>query len=171
MPLSPRPEPSSQPDELAVVYPRLNPPLRRIVARNVTAPGAVIEEACQFAWSRWLDHRREIVPAATLGWLATTATRETLRLLRAQAHEISLDALGEQDRVLALPERTPSPDQIVTFREQLAEIHQLPIRQQRMVWLHGLGFDYGEIAERTGDSRRTVERQLLRAKRTLRSVS
>jgi DNA-directed RNA polymerase specialized sigma24 family protein len=33
--------------------------------------------------------------------------------------------------------------------------------------LHGAGYRYAEIAAATGDSRRTVERQLLRAKRAL----
>ncbi len=34
--------------------------------------------------------------------------------------------------------------------------------------LHGLGFTYAEIARMTGDSLRTVERQMLRARATLR---
>lgn len=158
-------------DELDDVYPRLAPRLHRIVARNITAPAALREEACQFAWSRWLDFCDDVDPASTLGWLATTAIREALRLLRAQSREVSLDDLGSRERVFALREPSANPEQIVTFREQLAEIHQLPVRQQRMVWLHGIGFDYEEIAAQTGDSRRTVERQLLRARRHLRAVS
>jgi len=158
------------PPELASLYPRLNPQLQRVVARNVTAPAVVIEEACQFAWSRWLAARGGIATPATLGWLITTATREALHLVRAQAREVSLEDPGVADRVVALPSRAPDPQRVVVLQEQLAQIHQLPVRQQRMVWLLGLGFDYNEIASRTGDSRRTVERQLQRAKHKLRSA-
>ena len=37
--------------------------------------------------------------------------------------------------------------------------------------MHGFGFGYEEIAERTGDSRRTVERQLRRAREHLRVLA
>ena len=36
-----------------------------------------------------------------------------------------------------------------------------------MLWLRALGLSYGEIASLTGDTTRTVERQLLRAKGSL----
>ena len=38
-----------------------------------------------------------------------------------------------------------------------------------MLWLQGIGLSYDDIAATTGCTNRTVERQLLRAKRTLRS--
>ena len=37
------------------------------------------------------------------------------------------------------------------------------------MWLQGFGLSYSEIAAYTGDTRRTVERQLMRAKRALES--
>jgi RNA polymerase sigma factor (sigma-70 family) len=46
-------------------------------------------------------------------------------------------------------------------------LSRLPQRQRQMVWLHGAGLSYVEIAAATGCTRRTVERQLLRAKRAL----
>jgi DNA-directed RNA polymerase specialized sigma24 family protein len=53
---------------------------------------------------------------------------------------------------------------VLELRDRLAELRQLPERQQRLVWMHAAGLTYLEMAERTGDTRRTVERQLLRAK-------
>lgn len=156
---------ASSPEAL---YPTLAPALQRIVARNVTAPRATTEEACQIAWSRWAAARAGIAPEATLGWLCTTATREALRMARRQARELSLDAPGADEQVRALPSPSPAPDEAVLLRERLAEIHRLPARQQRLIWLRGLGYGYAEIADRTGESLRTVERQLLRAGRTLR---
>ena len=39
------------------------------------------------------------------------------------------------------------------------------------MWLAGLGLSYAEMADYTHASRRTVERQLLRAKHTLRDAA
>ena len=58
-------------------------------------------------------------------------------------------------------------DELVEQRARLESIRTLPERQQRLVWLQGLGLTYTEMAGQTGETRRTVERQLLRAKRTL----
>lgn len=149
-------------------YRLLAPRLERIVARNVVAPGPLIEEACQFAWSRLVAADPAVAPGATLGWLTTTATREAIRARRAQRRELPLIAEHGVGEVIELPAPGPGPDRVVEMREQLAQIHRLPARQRRMLWLQGLGYGYDEIAAQTGDTRRTVERQLLRAKHTLR---
>jgi RNA polymerase sigma factor (sigma-70 family) len=107
-----------------------------------------------------------VAPGSELGWLATTATRVALRHLRAARRQVSLD----DGHLLRIGAVAPGPEQTVELRTRLAAVQQLPVRQRRMVWMHGLGFGYDEIAARTGDSRRTVERQLLRAKRHLRVV-
>ncbi len=145
-------------------YRRLAPELERQVARLIRAPRPVIEEACQVAWARLVGAEQPLAARAVPGWLLTTAAREAVHALRAQRREVPLERDGE---VIELPARDPGPDGIAELRGRLAEIRRLPVRQQRVVWLHGLGYEYSEIAERTGDSRRTVERQLLRAKRTL----
>jgi DNA-directed RNA polymerase specialized sigma24 family protein len=64
----------------------------------------------------------------------------------------------------------PGPDELVEQRERLATIHHLPERQQRLLWLQGLGLSYAEMADSTGCTNRTVERQLLRAKRALKAA-
>jgi DNA-directed RNA polymerase specialized sigma24 family protein len=66
---------------------------------------------------------------------------------------------------------TQTPDELVEQRQRLADISRLPARQQRLVWLQGVGFSYDEMAEREGCTPRTVERQLLRAKRTMRAAA
>jgi RNA polymerase sigma factor (sigma-70 family) len=149
-------------------YRRLAPALEKIVTRAVRAPAPVVEEACQVAWSRLVSADPPVAEGAHLSWLATTATREALRALQANRRELPLEAGCGTGLVIELPSREPGPDRVAELREQLAEIHRLPVRQQRMVWLHGAGYEYVEIAAETGDSRRTVERQLLRAKRKLR---
>lgn len=152
---------------LGPLYAELAPQLLRIVSNNLTAPEGVVEDACQMAWGSFLQTREPIARGAELGWLVTTATRQALRHLRVLRNEVSFEEQGEQSDLDAQISAVPGPARTVELRERLAEIHQLPVRQQRMLWMHGLGYDYGEISDLTGDSRRTVERQLLRAKRRL----
>jgi RNA polymerase sigma factor (sigma-70 family) len=154
------------PDGLEQLYGTLADRLHQIVRFSIRAPEALIDDACQIAWSRLLRSRDRVRSEAALPWLVTTASREALHLARHSARELSLDELCSHHREwVAVPQ---APEEIVELRARLAEIRSLPERQQRLVWLQGLGFTYTEMAGRTGDSKRTVERQLMRAKRALR---
>jgi RNA polymerase sigma factor (sigma-70 family) len=135
----------------------------------------VIDDACQVAWSRLIRYQGSVRREAALAWLVTTARREALRLLRRSRRELSLDELAESDpepgrRRALTPVNSVGPEEIVAWRSRLEEIGKLPVRQQRLVWLQGLGLSYTEMAGYEGASRRTVERQLLRAKQALRAA-
>ena len=158
---------ASSAPQMADLYRELNGSLRRIVRFNVHAPEALLEDACQVAWSRLLRRAGAVDRDKTLAWLVTTATREALRLLRRADRELPLEALSQAAGVRGI---VAAPDHVVELRARLAEIDALPARQQRLVWLQGLGFSYAEMSGHTGTSLRAVERQLLRAKRTLRSA-
>ena len=161
----------SKPDavEIGELYAALSKRLEHIVRSDVRAPEAVIEDACQFAWSRLIHHCHRVRRDTALSWLATTAIREAFKLIRRDGRELSLDAAlaitGEPPLLLDAP-RT---EELVEQHERLAELRYLPERQQRLLWLHGFGFTYDEMARHTGSTPRTVERQLLRAKRRLRT--
>jgi RNA polymerase sigma factor (sigma-70 family) len=157
-------------DELEAIYPRLSADLERILVSNVRLPTEVLEEACQVAWAQLALRRAEVTRGRELGWLATTAMREALRLLRASRREVSLDQEETRQHLVAIGAFVPGPESSVEVQARMAAVGELPVRQRRMVLMHGFGYDYEEIAQRTGDSRRTVERQLLRAKRHLREV-
>jgi RNA polymerase sigma factor (sigma-70 family) len=148
-------------DEL---YRLLSPRLRQIVRSNVRAPEPVVEDACQIAWSRLIRHSERVRREAALSWLATTAVREAFKLSRRDRRELSLDAELERRGELPFPSSAPGPAEVVELRDRLSEVGRLPERQQRLVWMHAAGLTYVEMAGRTGESRRTVERQLLRAK-------
>jgi RNA polymerase sigma factor (sigma-70 family) len=150
--------------DLDQLYRQLSPRLRQIVRSQVRASDPVIEDACQIAWSRLIRHSERVRREAALSWLATTAMREAVKLARRDGRELSLDAELERTGELPLPSRAPGPAEVLELRDRLAELRQLPERQQRLVWMHAAGLTYLEMAERTGDTRRTVERQLLRAK-------
>lgn len=141
--------------------------LREIVAFNVRAPAPLIEDACQTAWLRLTRRRDDLAPRATLPWLVTTATREALRLIHRAERELSLELLTDP---CSLTNPAPGPEAITELRSRLAELGALNRRQRRLIWLQGLGFSYEEMAGREGDTLRTIERQVLRARGVLRSA-
>ena len=147
--------------EVGELYAAHSRQLERIVRADVRASPALVEDACQFAWSRLIDHARRVRRETALAWLATTAVREALRLIDRASREAPLDRGAERPACL-------SPEQVLEHRERLAQLSHLPARQQRMIWLHALGLSYAEIAAAQGCTIRTVERQLLRGKRALR---
>ena len=55
-------------------------------------------------------------------------------------------------------------------REALDAVAALPARQARVLGLHVAGYSYAEIGERTGDTYRTVDRQMARARRALQTA-
>jgi RNA polymerase sigma factor (sigma-70 family) len=156
--------------ELDQLYVKLSGRLVAIVRTRVRASDAVVDDACQFAWSRLLLHAEEVRPESALAWLAQTATREAMRLLRLSLRELSLDVTDEEtpDLIVGF---APGPEEVFEQRERLASLSRLPERQQRMLWLQGLGLSYADIAKRTGCTLRTVERQLMRAKDSLRMAA
>lgn len=157
--------------DLAQLYPLLNRDLARIVISEITAPDQLVEEACQIAWSRLLGHAQVVEPIAVLAWLAKTAKHEALKLLKRQQRDVSLDQILDSGADAALPVSTPSLDELLWQRERIRAVSCLSGRQRRALWLQAAGLSYEEIAAVTGDSRRTVDRQLLRARRRVRLLA
>lgn len=156
--------------DVGELYVRLAKRLEQIVRVDVRAPDAVIEDACQFAWSRLVHHRDRVHRDTSLAWLAKTAVHEAFKLIRRDGRELSLEAALETAGDSTVRLGAPAPEELILARERLAQIGLLPERQQRLLWLHGLGLTYAEMAHRTGCTQRTVERQLLRAKRAVRGL-
>ena len=157
--------------EIGQLYEVLSDRLAQIVRADVRAPEAVIEDACQFAWTRLIHHAGRVQRERALSWLARTAIREAFKLIRRERRELSLESETELAGDALSPSSTAGPDHILDARQRLESIRALPERQQRLVWLHALGLTYTEIATHAGCTPRTVERQLLRAKRTLRTIA
>jgi RNA polymerase sigma factor (sigma-70 family) len=165
------------PGRLDELYRALARRLERIVTLQVRVGGerTVIEDACQAAWGQLVRHadRVSLDPEQALAWLITTARREALRLLRERSRDCSLDfdedACGKPAE--AAPGAGGSVAELVEQRERLRVLGALPPRQRRLLLLQAAGYSYEEIAQRTGESRRTVERQLLRARRGARRLA
>jgi RNA polymerase sigma factor (sigma-70 family) len=150
--------------EVGVLYARSAKEVRGHVRSGVAAPDAVIEDACQFAWSRLLDHHDRVSHDRAVAWLVTTAVREAFKLTRRASRELSLEALMEETGELQISRTAPSALEALERRLRLEVLDALPERRRRLLWLQGLGFDYREMATRTGATVRTVERELAKAR-------
>jgi RNA polymerase sigma factor (sigma-70 family) len=151
------------------LYRSLSGSLERIVRHGVHAPEPVIEEACQVAWSRLVYHQHRVHRETALAWLSRTAVREAIRLVRRGSRELPLDSAESTASAHWLIVDS-GPDELVERRARLAALASLPLRQQRLLWLRGLGLSYDEIALRDGCTKRTVERQLSLARIALRAA-
>jgi RNA polymerase sigma factor (sigma-70 family) len=154
-------------DDVAELFAEQASRVRRLVRAGVRAPEPMVEDACQLAWVRLFQRRASVRRDTATAWLVRTAIREAVKQLHRDGREVSLDALAEQAGDRPAPSTPALLDELVEQRARLESIRILPERQQRLVWLQGLGLTYTEMAGQTGATRRTVERQLLRAKRTL----
>jgi RNA polymerase sigma factor (sigma-70 family) len=154
--------------DIGELYRSLAGPLQELVRLDVRAPAPVIEDACQFAWGRLVHRRDDVRRETALPWLVRTAVHEAFKLLVRERRCQSLDAAIELAGEAAPVFHSPGVDELIENRERLGALQELPERQQRLVWLHALGLSYAEIAQHTGYTGRTVERQLLRARRALR---
>lgn len=154
-------------DEVAELFADQASRVRRLVRAGVRAPEPTVEDACQLAWVRLFQRRDRVRRDTATAWLVRTAIREAVKQMHRDGRELSLDALAEEAGDHAAPSTPALLDELIEQRSRLESIQILPERQQRLVWLQGLGLTYTEMAGQTGATRRTVERQLLRAKRTL----
>ncbi len=154
--------------DLGAVYVSSAAKVRRVVRHSVRAPESVIEDACQTAWARLLRDHARVRPDRAVPWLITTAIREAARLTRRAARDVFLEDLlderGELHRTAAF---APEPDEVAAHRDRLASLQLLPARQRQFVWLQALGWSYAEMSDLTGASPRTIDRQLVRARRAL----
>ena len=82
--------------DVGELYGALAGRLEQIVRLDVRAPEAVIEDACQVAWCRLLDHSHRVHRETAMAWLARTAVHEAFKLLRRDRRELSLDAAVER---------------------------------------------------------------------------
>jgi RNA polymerase sigma factor (sigma-70 family) len=152
--------------DVARLYRALGRQLERIVGKGVPAPD-VVDDACQFAWTQLVSRRDRVSDESALIWLTTTAIREAFRLIHRAERELSRDAMLEALGDAALPGISIGADEWFETRGRLLALAALPARQQRLLWLRAMGFSYAEMAAHEGCTRRTVERQLVRAKGTV----
>ena len=159
---------SSRNERIADLYTREAPKLQRNIARRVRTCPQTIEDACSFAWTQLI--RRDDIDVErddAIGWLYTVARHEAIRQVADAARKAPLGLADDHaiEEQIADPTELPA---LVEQRERIALVAELPQRQRRILLLLAYGYSYEEIAQITGDSWRTVDRQMRRAKSRVR---
>lgn len=136
--------------------------LQAVVSRTVRTSPANIEDACGFAWLQLVCHQPE--PPTAFAWLCTTAVRKAVELDRRTGRAVGLDQVSE---VPADPLLGPAGRlELIGAAEQIRAARLRP-REARVLGLRTAGYSREEMAKLTGDSHRTIDRQLGRARRKL----
>ena len=150
-------------EQIERLYRTHAPRLARRLARQVRADGDVIEEACAFSWEQLLRHPDvNVCDERRVGaWLTTTAHRQALALM-ARRQRTRTASVADIER-LAGPTRSRSD----FYESRVEQLHRLPVRQQRFLLLQAAGYRVAEISQREHTTPRTVERQLVRARKAL----
>jgi RNA polymerase sigma factor (sigma-70 family) len=154
----------------AELYRTLAARLERTVRLRVRAPREVIEDACHHAWTQLINHGDAVNRDTAFSWLATTAVRHAWKLERRERRELSLEATADESGELPILSPAPGPPERLEFHERLSHVAELPERQRRFIWLQAAGLTYVELAAYTGDTVRTVDRQIARATERIREL-
>jgi DNA-directed RNA polymerase specialized sigma24 family protein len=136
--------------------------LHAVVSATVRTSAANVDDACGFVWLQLVSHRP---PAAVaLAWLCTTAVREAIKLDRRMGRTVGLDRAFDlaADPVVGPDGRL----ELIVAGEQIRAA-RLRRREARVIGLRAAGYGREKIAELTGDSCRSLDRQLGRARRKL----
>ncbi|MBV8220215.1 MAG: sigma-70 family RNA polymerase sigma factor [Solirubrobacterales bacterium] len=104
--------------------------------------------------------------AVAFAGLCTTAVREAIKLDQGTTRLIHLD---EAEVATDLSPGAESSLELIAAAEQIRTARLRP-REAQVLGLRAAGYSREEIAELTGESHRTIDRQLGRARRKLRDA-
>lgn len=161
----------SRTEAIEVLYASKSTELHHAVRRAVHLPEDLVEDACSYAWCQLIANERIAAETTSFGWLYVVAIRQGYvlsgRLRREPAAGLPSDL---PQRALATSDIWSAVERHLELEASRVLLAQIPERKRQLVLLHAAGFSYEEIARMTGDTLRTVERQLLRAKRALHAL-
>jgi len=153
------------------LYRRHHQALLRAVARQVNAPEALIEDACQRAWIILLRRQPDRGPGL-FAWLRIVAIREAWALSRTERRTVALDELTELDEEpAALAGPADQLEDALEARRALRALAALPDRQRRYLTRLASGHSYHEIAHVEHATYTNVNKHLARARRTVRDLA
>jgi RNA polymerase sigma factor (sigma-70 family) len=161
--------------EIAAFYTQNQRRLRSAVRRDSGAAAEVVEDACQTAWAMLL--RREDISLDSHGFAWLCQVARTTGLRQATGRDTPAGALLPTEGGTPGEPSEPAGERGDPLELALAHEHSrglrerllaLRERERRYLALHAAGLSYREIAATEGGvSLRTVERQILRARRKL----
>ena len=147
--------------------------------RAVNAPEALIEDACQVAWTQLLIYQPE-PRENVLAWLTVVARNEAYRLARDYKRVLPASSITTTDeegnRTEFDPDLAPGPDRDPLLghdaREALAALAELKPAQRTTIALKVAGYKYKEIQELAGGKTYTwVNRHITEGRAALRAAT
>jgi DNA-directed RNA polymerase specialized sigma24 family protein len=154
----------------ADLYQRHHQALLIAVSHAINGSRALIEDACQSAWTILL--RRQPDRASVFAWLYVVAIHEAYRLSAIERRELHLEDLAvEGDWETILAGRVTVEDQLEAL-EALRALAGLPDRHRRDLSLRVAGFTDREIAAMTeGRTYTNVNKHLVKARARIRRAN
>ena len=146
--------------------------------RAVKAPEALIEDACQLAWTQFLRYQPE-PRENVVAWLTVVARHEAYRLVREYKSALpasSITAIDEDGKTTGFdPDLAVGPDRDPLLehdaREALAALAKLKPAQRAALALKVAGFRYKEIQSLCGGKTYTwVNRHITEGRAALRAA-
>ena len=139
------------PAALTRIVERFDRSLRAIVRFYRLGP-CDVDDVVQTTWLQFMEHGRSLrEPAAVKGWLATTARRQSLRVMQRRVREQPSDdpALGEEMRVVEPCEELIAAERRAALYSAVA---QLPVASRRLMTLMIArpGMSYEQVGETLG---------------------
>jgi RNA polymerase sigma factor (sigma-70 family) len=153
----------SQRGDEAELFAGYNAHLERIVKTVTSAASETVEDACSFAWVQLLQRQPE--RENILAWLRVVAVHEVYRLWRKAGSEVPTEVAANGDRAV---EGFDSGAQRAQLLAVLQAMEALPDRRRRIFQLHVAGLKYAEISAATGEGPRAIDRQIKKARDSLR---
>jgi RNA polymerase sigma factor (sigma-70 family) len=125
-------------------------------------------DAVQTVWLRLLEHLHDLRdPERVSSWLATTASRESLRLV-ARRRTTPVGLPSDADSLFASPDSSDGLDAMVSASDEAESmLRSLTERQRQVVSRLALGFSPKEIAEELMISESTARSLLRHARRSV----
>ena len=137
--------------------------LQRAVRRALYGPDAMVEDACSHAWCQLLQNDHVRLNDHGFSWLYCVALREGYRLSAKSRRRPRLSGVSGADVWEAIERR-------LTHEEHAGLLLQVGARRRAILVLQAAGLTYGEIADVTHNSVRTVDRQLRLGRAELRRL-
>ena len=173
--------PTDRERELTEFYAAHNTKLQRVVARNVRATAATIEDAVASAWATLLGRPDIRLDSDGLRWLTTVAIREGWRFA-STARELPAGpfapagAAEPEPGTLAEPEGDAAdPTDLAVNRDEhsrrVAALQDIKPRERRELYLHALGYSYDEVAALTDSTYTAVNRRITEGRAKLRRLA
>ena len=156
-------------DDVGALFARYHHKLRNRVRAIVRTSDANVEDACMYAWLQFLSDELDGRSVGT-SWLTTVAIREAVKLDRAERRDLPAASPSAEAVDRADPRDHYAARDLVAYAAAVIRDAGLTGRQLQIISLQLWGLSYEQIAANTGDSLRTVERQVLRANHKIAEV-